>query len=85
MFHNILGQALYLSLQLSLLEGQGGDFSFVCFRCLSKALGRTGPPRQALYISSRLPRNKMELVDNINTTMRRIKEGARTYRYGSME
>ena len=61
------------------------DFSFVCFCCLSRALGRTGPPLHVLYISSRLPRNKMELADNINTTTRLIKEGAQTYRDGSLE
>ena len=69
----------------SILSSQGGDFSFVCFRCLSRALSQIGPPRRALYISSRMPRNKMELADNINTKMRRIKEGTRIYRDGSLE
>ena len=82
---HIISQTLYPSLQLGPLRSQGGDLILVCSRRPSRALDQTSPPRQVLYISSRLPKNKMELADNINTTVIRIKEGTHTYRDDPLE
>ena len=65
MLYKLLGQALYLSSEASLLEGQGGNLSLIRLRRPDRALDKANPPCQALHVSNHQPKKNKRLANNL--------------------
>ena len=63
--HKLLNRVPYLSSEAGPLRGQGGNLSLISLHRPNGALIKVGPPCQALHVSSHLPKNKKESINNL--------------------